>query len=150
MIISLPEKNISEVQVGQDVIITNYTLATDTLKGTVSELSPAISTETRTFAGKMIIDNPGMKLRPGMFVKADIIVAHKDSAIVIPKSIILSSNRGKTVYVVEQNTARERRINLGIENQDYTEVLTGLKVNERLVVKGYETLRNDSKVKVIK
>jgi membrane fusion protein, multidrug efflux system len=150
MVISLPEKNISEVQVGQDVIITNYTLATDTLKGTVSELSPAISTETRTFAGKMIIDNPGMKLRPGMFVKADIIVAHKDSAIVIPKSIILSSNRGKTVYVVEQNTARERRINLGIENQDYTEVLTGLKVNERLVVKGYETLRNDSKVKVIK
>ncbi len=148
--INLPEKNISGVQVGQAVIITNYTIAEDTLKGTVSELSPAISTETRTFKGKLIIDNPELKLRPGMFVKADIIVAHKDSTIVIPKSIILSSNRGKIVYVVDQSTARERRINLGIENQDFAEVLTGLKVNERLVVKGFETLRNDSKVKVIK
>jgi RND family efflux transporter MFP subunit len=148
--INLPEKNISSVMPGQDVIITNYTITGDTLKAKVSELSPAISTETRTFKGKLTIENPELKLRPGMFVKADIIVAHKDSTIVIPKSIILSSNRGKIVYVVEQSTARERRINLGIENQDNAEVLTGLKVNERLVVKGYETLRNDSKVKVIK
>lgn len=150
MEINLPEKNISEIQAGQNVIITNYTLADDTLKGTVSELSPAISTETRTFEGKLIIDNPQLKLRPGMFVKADIIVARKDSALVIPKSIILSSNRGKVVFVVEQNTARERRITIGLENQDYAEVISGLKVNERMVVKGYETLRNDSKVKVIK
>jgi membrane fusion protein, multidrug efflux system len=148
--INLPEKNISEIQNGQNVIITNYTLAEDTLKGTVSELSPAISTETRTFEGKLIIDNPELKLRPGMFVKADIIVARKDSTIVIPKSIILSSNRGKVVFVVEQSTARERRITIGLENQDYAEVISGLKVNERLVVKGFETLRNDSKVKVIK
>jgi membrane fusion protein, multidrug efflux system len=150
LMINLPEKNISEIQNGQNAVITNYTIAQDTLKGIVSELSPAISTETRTFAGKLIIDNPDLKLRPGMFVKADIIVARKDSAIVIPKSIILTSNRGKVVFVVEESTARERRINLGIENQDNAEVLTGLKVNERLVIKGFETLRNDSKVKVIK
>ncbi len=148
--INLPEKNIGEVMVGQEALITNYTLTEDTLKATVTELSPAVSTETRTFKGKLIIDNTGLLLRPGMFVKADIIIARKDSALVIPKNIILTSNRGKVVYVVEQSTARERRINLGIENQDYAEVLTGLKENERLVVKGYETLRNDSKVKVIR
>jgi len=148
--INLPEKTISEIQTGQQVIITNYTIAEDTLKGVVSELSPAVSTETRTFKGKLLIDNPALKLRPGMFVKADIVVARRDSAIVIPKSIILSSNRGKVVYVVDQSTARERRINIGIENQDYVEVITGLKQNDRLVVKGFETLRNDSKVKVIK
>lgn len=148
--INLPEKTISEVQTGQQVIITNYTIAEDTLKGVVSELSPAVSTETRTFKGKLLIDNPELKLRPGMFVKADIVVARRDSAIVIPKSIILSSNRGKVVYVVDQSTARERRISIGIENQDYAEVITGLKQNDRLVVKGFETLRNDSKVKVIK
>lgn len=148
--INLPEKSISEVQTGQEVIVTNYTIAEDTLKGVVSELSPAVSTETRTFKGKLLIDNPDLKLRPGMFVKGDIVVARRDSAIVIPKSLIMSSNRGKVVFVVDQSTARERRITLGIENQDYAEVIAGLKENERLVVKGYETLRNDSKVKVIK
>ncbi len=148
--INLPEKNISDIQNGQNVLITNYTLTGDTLKGVVAELSPAISIETRTFKGKLNIENSGLKLRPGMFVKADIVVARKDSVIVIPKDIILSSNRGKVVYVVEQSTARERRISLGIENQEYAEIITGLKVNERIVVRGFETLRNDSKVKVIK
>ncbi|HOI49610.1 MAG TPA: efflux RND transporter periplasmic adaptor subunit, partial [Prolixibacteraceae bacterium] len=64
--INLPEKNISEVVTGQEVVVTNYTIAQDTLKGMVNELSPAVSTETRTFKGKILIDNPELKLRPGM------------------------------------------------------------------------------------
>lgn len=147
---NLPEKNIADITLGQEALITNYTIEEDTLKGVVSELSPAISTETRTFKGKLTIDNPELLLRPGMFVKADIIVASKDSTVVIPKDIILSSNRGKTVYVIDRSQARERRIQTGIENQDYIEVTEGLTVNDQLVIKGYETLRNGSKVKVIR
>lgn len=148
--INLPEKNISEVKLGQEVLVTNYTIAEDTLIGTVNELSPMISSETRTFSGKLSINNPELKLRPGMFVKADIITAKKDSVIVIPKNIILSGNRGKTVFVVERNSAADdRRITTGIENKDFVEVVEGLKVNDRLIIKGFETLRDNSKVKII-
>lgn len=148
--INLPEKNMSDVEIAQEVIITNYTLIEDTITGRVSELSPIISTETRTFAGKLQIDNPDLKLRPGMFIKANIITSKKDSAIVIPKSIILSGNRGKYVFVVGRNSsAEDRRITTGIENQDNIEVLEGLKPNDRLIIKGFETLRDNSKVKVI-
>ena len=52
--------------------------------------------------------------------------------------------------LVDQSTAVERQITTGIENQEFVEVVSGLKVEERLVVKGYETLRNNSKVKVIR
>ncbi|MEN8117349.1 MAG: efflux RND transporter periplasmic adaptor subunit [Bacteroidota bacterium] len=148
--INLPEKNISEVKIGQEVVITNYTLTEDTITGVVSELSPIISDETRTFSGKLQIDNPRLKLRPGMFVKANIITAQKDSVVVIPKDIILSGSRGKYVFVVGRNTAADdRRITTGISNQDYIEVLEGLKPNDRLIIKGFETLRDGSKVKVI-
>lgn len=148
--INLPEKSFSEIKLGQEVIITNYTIAEDTITGLVSQLSPIISTETRTFAGKLQIDNPELKLRPGMFVKANIITAQKDSAIVIPKNIILSGNRGKYVFVVGRNsTAEDRRITTGIDNQDFIEVVEGLKPNDRLIIKGFETLRDNSKVKVI-
>ena len=150
MDINLPEKNITDVQLGQKVIITNYTIVDDTLTGYVSELAPIISTETRTFAGKLLIDNPELKLRPGMFVKADIITAQKDSVVVIPKDIILTGNRGKYVFVVGRNSsADDRRITTGIENQDYVEVTEGLAANDRLIIKGFETLRDNSKVKVI-
>lgn len=150
MDINLPEKNISDIKLGQKVVITNYTIVEDTLKGIVSELSPMISTETRTFSGKLLIDNPDLKLRPGMFVKADIITAQKDSTIVIPKDIILSGGRGKYVFVVGRNSsADDRQITTGIENQDYIEVLNGLAKNDRLIIKGFETLRDNSKVKII-
>ncbi len=150
MDINLPEKSISDIKLGQKVVITNYTIVEDTLKGIVSELSPMISTETRTFSGKLLIDNPDLKLRPGMFVKADIITAQKDSTIVIPKDIILSGSRGKYVFVVGRNSsADDRQITTGIENQDYIEVLNGLAKNDRLIIKGFETLRDNSKVKVI-
>jgi multidrug efflux pump subunit AcrA (membrane-fusion protein) len=85
-----------------------------------------------------------------MFVKADIITAQKDSVIVIPKNIILTGNRGKYVFVVERNSAADdRQIVTGIENKDYVEVVEGLKVNDRLIIKGFETLRDNSKVKII-
>lgn len=148
--INLPEKSISEIKLGQQVLITNYTIVEDTLTGTVSELSPMISSETRTFGGKLLINNPELKLRPGMFIKADIITAQKDSVIVIPKDIILSGNRGKYVFVIGRNSAADdRNISTGIENQNYIEVTEGLAKNDRLVIKGFETLRDNSKVKVI-
>jgi RND family efflux transporter MFP subunit len=149
MEINLPEKNIASVHAGQDVAITNYTLPKDTLKAKINELSPVVSTETRTFKGKLIIENSELKLRPGMFVKADIEVARRDSAIVISKDIIISGNRGKTVYVVEKGAVRERILTVGLENETSVEVIEGLKVNERVVTKGFETLRSNSKVKII-
>jgi len=148
--INLPEKNISDIQVGQNVLITSYTLTEDTLQGHVTELSPAISDETRTFAGKLQIENPELKLRPGMFIKADIITAQKDSVVVIPKDIIMSGSRGKYVFVVGRNSsADDRRITTGISNQDEIEIVEGLAPNDRLIIKGFETLRDNSKVKVI-
>jgi membrane fusion protein, multidrug efflux system len=151
MEINLPEKNIADMKTGQEVLVTNYTLPDDTLIGKVTELSPAISMETRTFTGTVEIANPELKFRPGMFVKADIIVDEKDSTVVIPKDIILSGGRGKYVYIVGRNSAADDRyITTGIENQDFVEVLEGLEPNDRLIVKGFETLRDDSKVKIIK
>jgi len=149
MEINLPEKNITTIHVGQEVSITNYTLPKDTLKAKINELSPVVSTETRTFKGKLLIDNPDLKLRPGMFVKADIETARRDSAIVISKEIIVSGNRGKTVFIVEKGAARDRIITTGLENETFVEVIEGLKKNERVVTKGFETLRNNSKVKII-
>lgn len=148
--VNLPEKYITEVAIDQDVRIMNYTLPNDTLHGSVKELSPAISTETRTFKGVIKVDNPDLKLRPGMFAKADIVLARKDSVIVIQKDIIISNQRGKSVFVVDNGTAIEKRITLGYENQNQAEITSGLKMNDRLVIKGFETLKNRSKVKIVK
>jgi RND family efflux transporter MFP subunit len=150
MDVQLPEKYISEIKPGQIVKLTNYTIPEDTIIGNITQLSPAINAETRTFKGNISINNPNYLLRPGMFVKADIVINHQDSVIVIPKNIILSRQRGKTVFVVDRGVAVERIIETGLENITDVEVTKGLTKNERIVMSGFETLSNKSKVKIIK
>jgi RND family efflux transporter MFP subunit len=150
MDVQLPEKYIADIKPGQIVKLTNYTIPQDTIIGTITQLSPAINADTRTFKGNISINNPNLLLRPGMFVKADIITNHKDSVIVIPKSIILSRQRGKTVFIVDRGLAAERVIETGIENITDVEVTRGLVRNERIVTSGFETLSSRSKVKIIK
>ncbi len=150
MDVQLPEKYISDIKPGQLVKLTNYTIPEDTIIGNITQLSPAINADTRTFKGNISINNPNLLLRPGMFVKADIITNHKDSVIVIPKSIILSRQRGKTVFIVDRGVVAERIIETGLENLTEVEVTRGLAKNERVVTSGFETLSNRSKVKIIK
>lgn len=148
--ISLPEKQLNQIAINSPVRVMNYALALDTLHGKISQASPALNPDTRSFKALVNIDNANLILRPGMFVKAEIVVARKDSAIVIPKDIILDKRQGKTVYIVEKGAAQERTITTGLENPTEIEVIEGLNKNERLVVKGFETLRNRSKVKIIR
>ena len=150
MDVQLPEKYISAVKPGQNVNLTNYTIPGDTIIGLVSQLSPAIDADTRTFKGNIQINNKDYLLRPGMFVKADIVTSHKDSVIVIPKNIILSRQRGKTVFIIDRGVAAERVIDTGLENISDVEVTRGLMKGERVVTSGFETLSNRSKVKIIK
>lgn len=150
MDVQLPEKYIAVIKPGLKVKLTNYTIPGDTIIGTVTQLSPAIDASSRTFRGTVSIDNHDMLMRPGMFVKADIVTSRKDSSVVIPKNIILSRQRGKTVFVIDRGVAEERIIETGLENVTETEVIRGLSRNERVVTGGFETLSNRSKVKIIK
>ena len=145
-----PENTMTKLAVGQKVHITNYNIKQDTLKGVLTQLSPAINEETRTFSGYIEIDNPKLKLRPGMFAKADIVTVRKDSVLSIPKDIIKNRRSGKLVYTVERNNAEEKVIQTGISDDKFVEVEKGLQEGDKIVVKGYEWLRNRSKVKVMK
>lgn len=150
MPIQLSEKSITTVKVGNKINVTNYTLKEDTLVGKVTQISPAVDPDTRTFNGYIEIYNKDRRLRPGMFVKADIITKKADSTIVIPKEVIRETERGKIVFIVEKNRAREIAIKTGLETETEIEVIDGLEKNQRLIISGYEMINNSSKVKIVK
>jgi len=149
--VNLPESTIGYIQVNQPVYITHsISLPYDTLRGVISELSPAISSETRTYKGKILINNSELKLRPGMFVKAEVVLDQAENVIVIPKNVLINQRNRKFVYVVERNLAVSRTILTGIENEDNVQVLDGLYENDNLIIRGFETLRENSRVKMLR
>jgi membrane fusion protein (multidrug efflux system) len=147
---NLPEKYFSNVEPGYKVYITSYTSPLDTLTGEITQISPSIDPEARTFKCLVNVENRGKKILPGMFVKADLVINSSENTIVIPKDIIVNRNRVRTVFVVERGVARERRITTGLESPDMVEVLSGLEAGESIVSKGFETLRDNSRVKVLR
>ena len=146
---SLPEKYFQSIQRGFKVYITSYTQPLDTLLGSITQISPQIDPDARTFTCFVEIDNNEKILLPGMFVKADLVVNSSEKTIVIPKDIITTRNRDQIVYVVENGVAYERVITTGLQNQNNIEVNSGIDAGESLVSKGFETLRNESKVKIL-
>jgi membrane fusion protein (multidrug efflux system) len=149
MDVKLPEKHLAEVTMNQIVQIANYNVAKDTIYGKISQISPVINADTRTFQSVLQINNEKRLLRPGMFIKAFILSEKRDGTIVIPKETVISRQDGKVVFTVENGIATEKKITTGLESLDVIEVVNGLKVNDRLVISGFETLRNKSKVSVI-
>lgn len=149
MDVKLPEKYLPEVTLDQMVQISSYNVAKDTVYGRISQISPIINADTRTFQSILQINNDKQLLRPGMFIKAFILSEKHDSTIVIPKETVISRQDGSIVFTVENGIATERKITTGLENMNDIEVVSGLKMNDRLVISGFETLRNKSKVSII-
>lgn len=147
---NLPEKYFRNIERGFKVYVTSYTSTADTLLGTITQISPSIDAEARTFLSFVEIENKEKILLPGMFVKADLVVNSAEEVIVIPKDIIMSRNRNQIVYVVEQGVASERIITTGLQNATSVEVKMGLLKGESIVNSGFETLRDQSRVRILR
>lgn len=147
--LTLPGKEMDRIQQNQNVVVSNYSQEKQKLEGKVTQISPALDPISRMFKVKIEASNPDLLLKPGMFVRADIVVQEKADVIVIPKDIILDRRGRKTVYVVQRGIALERRLELGIETRDAVEVTQGLNPDDSLIIEGFETLRNRSRVKVL-
>ncbi len=148
--VTLPGKEMERVSRNQQAMITNYGKAADTLLGIVTQVSPTLDPDSRMFKLTLEVANEDLILRPGMFIKADIVVDSRDSVIVIPKDVLLDRRGGKTVFVVDKGIAAERTLETGLSNRLEIEITNGLSEDERLVVEGFETLRHRSKVKITK
>ena len=147
---NLPEKYFKNIERGYKVYVTSYTSTADTLTGFITQISPSIDPDARTFKCFVEVDNIDGILLPGMFVKADLVVNSAENTLVIPRDIIVSRNRNQIVYVVDKGVASERVITTGLENENSIEVKMGLLEGESVVNTGFETLRNQSRVRILR
>jgi multidrug efflux pump subunit AcrA (membrane-fusion protein) len=83
-----------------------------------------------------------------MFIKANVIVDKAENSIIIPKNVILSQRNRKYVFIADRGIAIARTIITGIEDEDNVQVVEGLYENDNLIIRGYETLRENSRIKI--
>ncbi|HEY7617051.1 MAG TPA: efflux RND transporter periplasmic adaptor subunit [Terriglobales bacterium] len=107
------------------------------LHGQVSFIDPQVNSQTRTTSVRIQVPNPGMRLRPGMFVQAKFVSPVTRETLSVPRSAVLDTGTRKIVYVAKAAGEFEgREVQLGPATDDQYPVLSGLRAGERVVAQG--------------
>jgi multidrug efflux system membrane fusion protein len=90
------------------------------------------------------------ELKPGFFAEVTLKGEQKDGALVVPESAVQASERGFVTYVVKDNTAHMRPVNLGLRTgTGVVEILSGLKAGEQVVSEGSDRLADGMAVEPV-
>lgn len=148
-VIKVPEGEMNEIKLGMTAELTVPSIEEHVFTGEVSEVSPVLDTDTRTCRMTILFENDGMNLVAGMYGYVSIITEEKSNVVCVPAVSVLFDEEGREepyCFVIEDDTARRRPLELGIIADDRIEVHSGVEVGERVVVSGQEGLEDGGPV----
>lgn len=147
--LDLPSVSVgTEVGLAADAVRANASCPGCT--GTVSRVYPKIDPSTRATTVE-IRPEPECeaRLKPGMFVRVTVVKARRNGVLVVPSgAIVVRPDGGKVVFVAEDTVARQRVVRTGLEGEQVTEILDGLKEGEVVIVRGQERLKDGAAIKI--
>ena len=107
-----------------------------------------VDPQTNLMTVRIAVANTDAQLKVGTFASAAILLRREPNALTLPKSALLTHEGKTVVFVVSADSAaHEREVKTGVEEDERTEILSGLKVNERVVLLGQYELTDGAKVK---
>ncbi|MBA7503701.1 Multidrug resistance protein MdtA [subsurface metagenome] len=132
----IDEIDISKVKLGQEAIITLIALPDKKVKGKVTFISPTgkVWEDEVSYKITITLGNPDEELKDGMSASAEIITNRRDNVLLIPNRAIQGSLENPWVEVVTDDETEKRQVTLGLSNGIYSEVLSGLKEGEKVVL----------------
>lgn len=145
----VPQNEFTKCYRNQTALVATNVLPGEKFKGYVKRISPVIDPQSGTFRVVVGVKDPQNKLRPGMFVSAELIVDTHQNARLIPKSALIYENERTYFFMVQQDTSLRVELQKGFEDAEKVEVLNDIPVGTKVVVLGQNGLKNGSKVKII-
>lgn len=160
---AVPQQQLGEIQGGAEVRVTVETSATadagatPETAGKITAIDAIVDPATRNVQVQATFQNPDGKLRPGMFVEAQVVLGTGDPVVALPSTAISYAPYGDSVFIVEDvkgpkgqtyRGVRQQFVKLGPARGDQVAVLSGVKPGEEVVTSGVFKLRNGAAVEV--
>jgi len=130
--VEVPERESRNVRNGQSVRVT-VEGDTESYLGNIKRLSPTISEQNRVLSVEADVRNNG-RLKPGAFVRAEIITNQTATAATVPASAIVTFAGIEKVIVVENGKAMEKAVTTGRRGSDWVEIKSGVNVGQTVVI----------------
>ena len=155
---ALPQQHLQNLSTGLEARVRTDALPGREFIGKLTAINSAVDTATRNVTLQATLENPDHALRPGMFIKIDIVLPEKHKSLVIPGSAISYAPYGDSVFVIEKQkdnktgkesqVLRQQFVRVGEARGDFVSITTGLKAGETVVGTGVFKLRNGMAVAI--
>ncbi|HXA01565.1 MAG TPA: efflux RND transporter periplasmic adaptor subunit [Cytophagaceae bacterium] len=143
----IPEKYGVYVNKGSTIRFT-VTGSDKTYNGTVYAIEPMIDVSTRTFKVRARTSNNDYSLRPGSFIKVNLLLAKNKNAILVPTESIVSGVSGQKLFVSSHGVALSRKVITGIRNERTIQITDGLQINDTVITSGIMQLKDSTRVNI--
>ncbi|MEQ3662710.1 MAG: efflux RND transporter periplasmic adaptor subunit [Flavobacterium sp.] len=152
----VPEKNISSVKKGSDVIV-DFPVLGESLNTKVSQVSNYINPENRSFSIQVAVPNKNGKIKPNLTSKIQIKDYSNPNAIIVPISIISENAEGEQYLYIADNlnkdgnaVAKKVIIKTGQSQNGSVEITEGIKDGDQIINEGARSVKDGQKVSIIK
>jgi len=142
MLASVRQENLGKLRVGQSATVTLAGIPGQRFAGKITNLGQELDETTRVMQVRIVLNNPGNRLKPEMLADAEIPVGDRKPVLLVPSDAIQQIENQNVVFV---RTAADhfaiRPVRIGTETDGKTPILEGLKTGEQIVVQGSFTLK---------
>ncbi len=147
--VSVSEKRIQAVTLGQSVRVRVDGFPTQKFAGVVHRLSPTVDPVSRTFVATVQLVNPDHRLRPGMFTRVEIQVGEHVDALVIHRAGLLELTGALWAVRVRDGRAERVEVTPGFRYGEHVEIQAGLDLGDQVVTEGAYGLGNGAALHII-
>jgi cobalt-zinc-cadmium efflux system membrane fusion protein len=130
------EEDIGQVHVGQPAFVKLLAYPNELLSGTIGFIGPTLDPETRTVDVWILLDNKQGLLKPNLFAHVNIVLGENKAALTVPNGAILEANGEKFVFVHEGDKYDRVDITIGVADDQYSEVKSGIVPGDEVVTQG--------------
>ena len=150
-VIGVSEQYYSSLKKGAAATLSVDALGEETFSGVVTNIFPTLDPVTHTVSTEIEVANKDLKLRPGMYARVHLDFGTKEALTVPDKAIVRQAGSGaRYVYVFSGGKAVYRAVELGQQQGDLYEVVSGLNAGDQVITSAPSNLKNGLSVKLRK
>ncbi len=148
-VVFVPESDYARLKPGQLVSLTTDAYPGEQFTGRVDRIAPVFRKSTRQARIEMTVDNPGHRLKPGMFVRAAVVMARVVEATIVPEQALTIRDDKSGVFIVSEDgkSVVWREVKVGIREADRVQV-EGAGLSGRVVTLGQQLVNDGSPIMI--
>ena len=148
-VIFVTEKDYARLTPGQSGLLFTDAFANEAFEGRISRIAPVFKEATRQARVELTIENPGHRLKPGMFIRVRVVLQRVEDAVIVPETAVTTRNDRSGVFVIDikTQTAAWREVTIGIREEDRIQLIDA-DLSGRVVTLGQQMIDEGAAVRI--